>query len=139
MPNLLAEIRAEQRAAWQAGRRVPIQAYLDQHPTLADNDDSAIDLIYSEILLREEFRQPVVWEDYFEQFPRFAEKLHRQRTLHEMIKGMSSSHYDFLAPTERPDEIGPAGRVSHPQGARHRGHGRGFSGRRPEAEAQAGQ
>ena len=56
MQNLVAEIRAEQRAHWQAGRRVPIQTLLEQHPAIRDDEDSTVDLIYSEILLREGHR-----------------------------------------------------------------------------------
>jgi serine/threonine-protein kinase len=98
MSDLLAEIRANQRAEWQAGRRVPIQTYLEQHPQLAEDEDGAIDLIYSEILLREELGEAVDWDEYLHAYPRFAEKLRRQQAVHDMMKGLSASDAQRTAP-----------------------------------------
>jgi serine/threonine-protein kinase len=91
MPNLIDEIRAEQRAHWQAGQRVPIRTLLDRHPEIRDDEDSAVDLIYSEILLREELGEQVAWTEYFQLFPEYADKLRRQRAFHEIMRGGLSS------------------------------------------------
>jgi serine/threonine-protein kinase len=97
MIDLLAAIRAEQRAHWQAGNRIPIQVFLDRHPEVQRNEDSAIDLIYSEILLRQEMGETVVWDDYFRTFPQFAEQLRRQRAFHEMLGQGSSTSQPAVA------------------------------------------
>jgi predicted Ser/Thr protein kinase len=90
MPDLITAIRAEQRAQWRAGNHVSIEAFFTRHPDLRANEDSALDLIYSEIMLREEMGETVVWDDYLRAFPQFAEKLRRQRAFHEMMGGLSS-------------------------------------------------
>jgi tRNA A-37 threonylcarbamoyl transferase component Bud32 len=114
MPDLFAAIRAEQRAAWQVGRRVSIQEYFKQHPSLGENEDSAIDLIYSEILLREEMNETVAWDEYFQQFPRYAEKLRRQQALHQMMKGLSSSDPQATVPQRMNSDTGETAVLAAP-------------------------
>src|SRR5262249_10500036 len=55
MLDLLAKIRAEQRARWERGDRVLVEEYFRRYPDLTADEKAALDLICSEILLREEF------------------------------------------------------------------------------------
>src|SRR5262245_981685 len=64
MNNRIADIRAEQRAQWEAGNRIPIESLIDRHPEIRGEANSIIDLIYSEVLLREELGETVRWEEY---------------------------------------------------------------------------
>ena len=57
MPNFnqMLALRRDQRARWEQGERILVEAFLGQHPALAADPAMTLDLIYSEIVLREEF------------------------------------------------------------------------------------
>jgi hypothetical protein len=46
-------LRFDQRQRWQKGERVQVEAYLQEQPTLQDDSEAVLDLIYNEIVLRE--------------------------------------------------------------------------------------
>lgn len=52
--QLVQMLRLEQRDHWQNGKRIPIEAYLQQRPVLEENGQRALELVYHEVLLREE-------------------------------------------------------------------------------------
>jgi serine/threonine protein kinase len=99
MNKLVAEIRAEQRAEWLAGRRVPIETLLDRHPALKDDDEAIVDAIYGEILLHEELREPVNLEDYLQRFQKYADQLRRQLLLDEMVRDLADSQATVPEPS----------------------------------------
>lgn len=103
MLDLLAEIRADQRAQWEAGRRVSVQALLARHPALEQDEDAAIDLIYGEILLREELGEAVDWDQYRREFPQFAEPLRRQQTFHAIVGGLALPDVRATTPVGKAD------------------------------------
>jgi serine/threonine protein kinase len=86
MHEMVMTIRADQRAQWEAGRRVLAEVYLEEQPALRANDELAVDVIYSEVLLREELGEVVSAEEYLRRFPQYAEKLRRQLRLHEALR-----------------------------------------------------
>jgi serine/threonine-protein kinase len=104
MHNLVAEIRAEQRAEWQAGRRVSVEKYLDRHPALWNDDEAVLDVICSEILLTEEMGEPVDLDGYLQRFPKYAEELRRQRAFDEMVPILAASQ--ATVPEHRPAGVG---------------------------------
>jgi hypothetical protein len=69
-------IRADQKQRWAAGKRVPMEAYLSL-PVIGASGDLAIDLIYSEYLLRQERREAPDPEEYLRRFPQHADPLRR--------------------------------------------------------------
>jgi predicted Ser/Thr protein kinase len=83
--GLLAALREDQRRQWRAGRRVPAADYLRVHPALADDDEAAFELIYSEILVREELGEAFRPEEYLEAYPRFAPRLRLQLEVHRAM------------------------------------------------------
>ena len=78
MLELLARIRRDQSAQWQAGRRVLVESYFEQHPALRQHERYAVDLIYSEMLLRDQFGETVRIEEYSQRFPQYTPQLRRQ-------------------------------------------------------------
>jgi hypothetical protein len=64
-----------QQQCWQRGERTPVETYLDQHPTLADEPACAVELIFQEFLLREQLGEAPRPEEFVERFPQFAEQL----------------------------------------------------------------
>jgi serine/threonine-protein kinase len=91
MNKLVADIRAEQRAQWEAGNHVLIETLIDRHPEIQSEANSIIDLIYSEVLLREELGETISWEEYYQRFPVYADGLRRQQSIHQLMENFSSS------------------------------------------------
>src|SRR5216683_525303 len=70
--RLGAQLQADQRRRWHAGERVPVEAYLKQHAALQSDQEAILELIYHEMVLREECGQIPQREDYLQRFPQFA-------------------------------------------------------------------
>jgi serine/threonine-protein kinase len=91
MNELAAQIRADQRAQWLRGNRVLIESFLENNPNLNGQDETTLDLIYGEVLLREELGEKVDPEEYLRRFPRFADRLRRQFVVHEALRDSRTS------------------------------------------------
>jgi WD40 repeat protein/predicted Ser/Thr protein kinase len=84
----LALLRADQARRWQGGQRLPAEAYLAQLPPLRADGETALDLIYSEVLLRERLGESPGVDEYVRRFPQFADQL---RTQFELHRGLAAS------------------------------------------------
>ena len=51
-----AELLAQQRDCWAQGQRVPVEEFLAREPDLSDHPECILDLIYNEVVLREQQR-----------------------------------------------------------------------------------
>src|SRR6516165_3475739 len=97
---LVDRVRAEQCECWQRGERVLVEAYLAKEPTLADDGEALLDLIYSEVLLREEHGERPQLDEYVRRFPHLEAALSRQLALHEAICALDTDRTaDTLPPT----------------------------------------
>ena len=76
---------AEQRSRWQRGDRVPAETYLAQAPSLAADPDRAVELVYNEVVLREENGEQPQLDEYVRRFPHLAEGLQRLFAVHEAL------------------------------------------------------
>lgn len=83
--ELLAGLRLDQQRRWQQGERILVEAYLQQHPTLLIDRESLLDLIYSEVLLREEFSEHPQLDEYLRRFPQYEGQLRRQFAVHTAL------------------------------------------------------
>lgn len=97
----LTRIRADQIERWQTGDRVPVEDFLRDHPSLANNADLLLDLIYGEVLLREEAGEPLDVDDYVRRFPQLEEPLRRQLALHDALARFDTEKNDDAAVTPR--------------------------------------
>ncbi|MEP3479951.1 MAG: serine/threonine-protein kinase [Fuerstiella sp.] len=70
------------RESWRGKNRLSAEELLKQHPQLADDPNSAVDVIYAEILLREEHGERPSKDEYCRRFPQYYEPLSRQFQLH---------------------------------------------------------
>src|SRR5438046_2053812 len=61
---------ADQVLRWRRGERVPAEAYFRLHPAFAEND-SAFELVYAELLLRESLGETPAPEEYAWRFPQY--------------------------------------------------------------------
>jgi tRNA A-37 threonylcarbamoyl transferase component Bud32/tetratricopeptide (TPR) repeat protein len=76
---------------WNRGERVPVEAYLRQHPEL-ESGDSALELILTEVALRQESGEAAPLEEYLWRFPRYEDRLRRHFALQEgLVSGGASS------------------------------------------------
>ncbi|MBS0263488.1 MAG: protein kinase [Planctomycetes bacterium] len=75
---------------WQRGERVPVEAYLRQHPDL-ESSENAFELILTEVVLRHEQGEAVALQEFLWRFPRFEERLRRHFTLHAGLAAVAQS------------------------------------------------
>jgi serine/threonine protein kinase/Tfp pilus assembly protein PilF len=66
-----------------------VESYLEHFPELQDDDEAAVDLIYGEVLLREERGETVSADEYLGRFPQYAAALRRQLDLHAALHASS--------------------------------------------------
>src|SRR5262245_50860919 len=85
-------LRAELRRRWQRGDRVQVEAYLDQMPALRADGEAFLDLVYQEILLRQEAGEAPRLEAYLARFPQFAEQLRLLFQVHEGLADSASAN-----------------------------------------------
>jgi DNA-directed RNA polymerase subunit RPC12/RpoP len=89
----LALLRADQRRRWTQGNRLRVEDYL-RHLGPAEDTEAILDLIYAEVLLREEQGQRPRQDEYVRRFPRLAEPLARQFAIHQALPGAAPSGGD---------------------------------------------
>jgi hypothetical protein len=75
---VLALLLKHQRRAWRRGEPAPVEAYVAQQPLLQSDPQAMLDLIYNEIVLREELGESPRLEDYLSRFPKLASELELQ-------------------------------------------------------------
>ena len=76
----------DHRERWRRGERLPVEAYLDRfRPSVVDAAD-LLDLIYNEVVLREEDGESPQLEEYLERFPVHDEALRTQFELHRFLQ-----------------------------------------------------
>jgi serine/threonine protein kinase/WD40 repeat protein len=84
---LLAPLLVEQRRRWRSGERAHVEAYLHAQPALRTTPEAILDLIYNELLLREEDGETPRLEEYLARFPELAAPL---RQLFEVDRALLS-------------------------------------------------
>jgi tetratricopeptide (TPR) repeat protein/tRNA A-37 threonylcarbamoyl transferase component Bud32 len=88
-------LRLDQRQRWQRGDRVRVETYLEEQPGLAADREAVLDLIYNEIVLREEFGEEPRLEEYLQRFPDLETELRVQFEVHRLIEvGSAASNPD---------------------------------------------
>jgi tetratricopeptide (TPR) repeat protein/tRNA A-37 threonylcarbamoyl transferase component Bud32 len=100
-----------QRHCWRRGESVPVEAYLAQHPQLRGDAQAILDLIYHEIVLREEAGESPQLEEYQRRFPELAAELKLQFELERAIQREPT-----MMGREHPTIPGASGRPPAPTG-----------------------
>src|SRR6516162_4557181 len=85
LPRLLAVLQVDQLQRWQAGERVPAEAYLERHPALRADQDAAVEFVFGEYVLREDLGEAPALEEYQQRFPEHAARLRQQVDLHQAL------------------------------------------------------
>jgi serine/threonine protein kinase/Tfp pilus assembly protein PilF len=76
----------DQWRRWHVGERISAEDYLERFPQVAAAPDAAVELIYGEMLVREELGEQPAAEEYLSRFPRWAEGLRQQLQLHQDLR-----------------------------------------------------
>jgi serine/threonine protein kinase len=83
---MLALLMAYQRRAWRRGERTLVEACLAQQPELSGDAQAMLDLIYQEMVLREESGESPQLEEYQRRFPELTDELKLQFELERVIE-----------------------------------------------------
>jgi WD40 repeat protein len=97
----------EQHQQWQAGQRLPVEVYLEQHPFLKADPDCVLELVYNEILLREQCQETPRFAEYQQRFPDLGPRLQDLFAMHSALPSVSDLDSRVLAssPRDTPSEI----------------------------------
>src|SRR5262245_46278387 len=83
-PNLLqAGDELERRI--RAGESAIAEEYFRRNPSLADDPEQALDLIFLEYVTRRAVGQTPAWEEYFERFPQLRSQIDHQFQIDELL------------------------------------------------------
>jgi tetratricopeptide (TPR) repeat protein/tRNA A-37 threonylcarbamoyl transferase component Bud32 len=104
---LLALLLRHQSRAWRQGGRVPVEEYLAQQPALRGDDEAVLDLIYQEVVLREEVGESPQLEEYLRRFPALAPQLALQFEVERALEPTTLGQSD-VGVTLRGDGPAPA-------------------------------
>src|SRR3954463_1902605 len=74
-PLPLSDVLLRQSNSWQRGDPVSVEAVLARYAHLAADDNAVLDLIYNEVVLREEAGEKPALGDYVHRFPRLEANL----------------------------------------------------------------
>jgi WD40 repeat protein len=79
-------LRVDQWERRGLGEWVPAEAYFEAFPTVLDDPEMAIDLVFAEYLLREQLGESPTLLEYEHRFPQFAAPLKLQVELHQAMQ-----------------------------------------------------
>lgn len=89
--ELISIVLVDQHQQWMRGNAVVAEGYIERFPWIQMDRSAALDLIYREYLLREQYGQVQTDEQFIERFPEFAEQLSLQLQIHRLVESQSSA------------------------------------------------
>jgi serine/threonine-protein kinase len=99
--RVAAVLRVDQRERWQAGEHILAEMYLQRHPQLQAETETAVDLIFNEFLLREKLGERPGPEEYLRRFPEYGSILGPQIELHRAL-GLGTATFSGRAAAGTP-------------------------------------
>lgn len=91
----------DQRNRWRRGEPATVEDYLERFPSLGDDPEGLLDLIYNEVVLRDEHGQAASLDEYQARFPDLAAPLRDLFEIHGAIDNVS--HQSTILD---PDDVG---------------------------------
>jgi serine/threonine protein kinase len=98
-------LRADQIERWHRGERRLVEDYLVDQPELRTDEDAVLDLIYSEVVIREELGEAPDAEEYLRRFPQLDAALRRQFAVHRLLESPSLQRSVSNTPGPRPGSL----------------------------------
>ncbi|OHB75711.1 MAG: hypothetical protein A2W31_09875 [Planctomycetes bacterium RBG_16_64_10] len=83
--ELVQRLRSDQQQCWQRGERLLVESFQEQHPELFHDESQLLDLLYAEVLLREQFGDRPSLAEYLRRFPQYERQLRRQFLVHQAM------------------------------------------------------
>jgi tetratricopeptide (TPR) repeat protein len=111
---LSASLCLDQRSRWRRGESVQVETYVEQYPALQTNPDGVLDLIYNEIVLREEDGEQPHLGEYLRRFGQFEPQLRQLFEVHAALAKCSHDSTDsppIFADILHEDATAPAGYI----------------------------
>jgi WD40 repeat protein/serine/threonine protein kinase len=90
--EMLQLLLGKQRQEWERGERPPVEHYLENLRAAGESwldQDGVLDLLYNEIVLREEHGEHPSIDEYRRRFPEYADQLQWQFAVHEGLRDCS--------------------------------------------------
>jgi serine/threonine protein kinase/tetratricopeptide (TPR) repeat protein len=110
--GIAVALAVDQWRRWHAGERVTAEDYFARFPRLAESAEAAVELIYGELLVREELGERPDTGEFLTRFPQWAERLREQLRVHAALAADSGMPTRLLPPsgetTWRPGRGAPA-------------------------------
>ncbi len=85
----VSTLMADQRRRGSRGERLRVESYLERFPTLGNDPEGLLDLIYNEVVLREQRGEAPQLAEYQTRFPDFAASLADLFEIHGAIEQLS--------------------------------------------------
>lgn len=79
------DILSQQRTRWEAGDRIRVEQLVEEYPSLAVDSQGILDLIYAELVLREELGERPEASEYTSRFPNLTDQIERQFQVHRAL------------------------------------------------------
>jgi tetratricopeptide (TPR) repeat protein len=83
--ELVAVLRVDQRRRWLSGQRVDVTGYRRDFPELEGDSESFFELVYNELLIREELGERPNPDDYAALYPELTHRLRLQLEVHRAL------------------------------------------------------
>jgi serine/threonine-protein kinase len=101
-------LRLEQARRWRNHERAPAEEYLARDAELSANPEYALEIVYGELLLREEEGERLQVEEFQQRFPQFASQVRRLFDVHRAVLSacLADSRPAELARQDTPSEFG---------------------------------
>lgn len=84
--DLVERLAASLRARWRAGERISIERLGGVFPRVAEDSERLLDLIYHELLVREEFGERPTVEIFAARFPQLEDRIRRLLEIHRLVE-----------------------------------------------------
>lgn len=102
----------DHRERWRRGERIPVESYLQRSQLSRVGTTALLDLVYSEVILREEDGESPRLDEYLERFPVHAEALRAQFEIHQALRtsgsfniALTETSLDHDPGISSPDEV----------------------------------
>jgi serine/threonine protein kinase len=104
-------LQDEQRSRWQRGEHILVEELLREHPGIKNNSEALLELLYNEVLLREQDGESPTLAEYVERFPHLAGPLKDQFEVHQVLESTGALPSSTFAKNDKRIAPGPAGLV----------------------------
>jgi tRNA A-37 threonylcarbamoyl transferase component Bud32 len=106
--DLVALVRVDQRERWERGERPPAESYLRLQPIAAAGPDVALDVIFSEVMLRGDLKESPKLDEYLRRFPSFEVALRRLFAVNQALESSQPAGSTIGSMTRSYSGPGPA-------------------------------